>query len=304
MSVNHLVYQQLSRRIAVRATRWPADALAEVESYQPRYTHQFPDREPHTVANEKAPTAALARLSPQINSCPSGICRTGNRAARPHTPHSGRTRPIRHRPLPWDTSCPDPQRFPWRNNENPPKALCQSAVRLPRRTPSRDSRRCRIEPGPRTSKVPHRDRTHHPVSRGLCAYIGSNAGRSGKGASRNDRRLMSSTIAVLVAVAGLLAWRWQLRRNPNWATNDDARFYVSSGTWSAIIALYWFLQSQLTVHWVWQIWPVLAIASLILLRRGSDSLAVRQDQFTPLPPAPRRDGRGSDRLLTHRAHHR
>ncbi|ORV22070.1 hypothetical protein AWB98_25025 [Mycolicibacterium conceptionense] len=115
---------------------------------------------------------------------------------------------------------------------------------------------------------------------------------------------MSSTIAVLVAVAGLLAWRWQLRRNPNWATNDDARFYVSSGTWSAIIALYWFLQSQLTAHWVWQIWPVLAIGSLILLRRGSDGLAVRQDQFTPLPPAPRRDGRGSDRLLTHRAHHR
>ncbi|OBB22190.1 hypothetical protein A5792_06675 [Mycolicibacterium peregrinum] len=116
---------------------------------------------------------------------------------------------------------------------------------------------------------------------------------------------MSSTITVLVVLAALGAWRWQLTRHPGWATNDDARFYVSSGTWSALIAVYWFLQAQLTPDWVWQIWPVLALGSLVLLRRGVDDLAVGPDQFTPLPPAPRWDGRhAAGRVLTHRAHHR
>jgi hypothetical protein len=96
---------------------------------------------------------------------------------------------------------------------------------------------------------------------------------------------MGSTIAVLATAAALLVWRLQLRRRPDWASNEDARFYVSAGTWAVIIALYWFQQSRLTPDWVWQLWPVLAFASIVLLIRGIDALDARSrpDEFIPSP---------------------
>lgn len=99
---------------------------------------------------------------------------------------------------------------------------------------------------------------------------------------------MGSTITVLVAVAALAWWRLRLHRHPNWSTNDDARFYISAGTWLVLIAMYWFLQSRLTAEWVWKAWPVLTVVSLVLLRRGVDDLARTRGQFVALPTSPRR----------------
>ncbi|WP_458317373.1 hypothetical protein [Mycolicibacterium brisbanense] len=93
------------------------------------------------------------------------------------------------------------------------------------------------------------------------------------------------TIAVLATASALLVWRLRLRTRPEWASNDDARFYVSAGTWAVIIALYWFQQSRLDPHWVWQLWPVLALSSIALLVRGIDDLDARKhsDTFIPEP---------------------
>ena len=100
---------------------------------------------------------------------------------------------------------------------------------------------------------------------------------------------MDSTIAVIATVAALAIWRLRLRRHPNWPTHDDARFYVSSGTWAAIITLYWFQQSRLDPHWVWQLWPVLAFVSMLLLVRGVNDLGARPacDAFIPAADQPR-----------------
>ncbi|MUL81729.1 MULTISPECIES: hypothetical protein [unclassified Mycolicibacterium] len=115
---------------------------------------------------------------------------------------------------------------------------------------------------------------------------------------------MGSTIAVIVVVAVLTSWRLRLRRHPNWATNDDARFHISAGTWLTLIALYWFLQSRLAPDWVWKVWPVLAVGSLMLLMRGVDDLAAKPEQFVALPPsAPPRDRHTPSGLVSHRARH-
>lgn len=96
---------------------------------------------------------------------------------------------------------------------------------------------------------------------------------------------MSATVAVVIAVVALGAWRLRVRRHPNWATSDDARFYISTGTWTALIALYWFLQSQQEPHWVWDAWPVLVVAAALLLLRGLNALDAAHDhEFVPTPP--------------------
>jgi hypothetical protein len=116
---------------------------------------------------------------------------------------------------------------------------------------------------------------------------------------------MGSKITVMVVVAALAWWRLSLRRNPNWAANDDARFYVSAGTWAVLIALYWFLQSRLTPDWVWQAWPALAIGAFLLLKRGVDHLAMTPDRFETVPlPSPAEDRHPSDGILAHLAPHR
>jgi hypothetical protein len=95
---------------------------------------------------------------------------------------------------------------------------------------------------------------------------------------------MESTIAVLATAAALVIWRLRLRQRPEWAFNEDARFYVSAGTWTVIITLYWFEQSRLDAHWVWQLWPVLAFISIVLLIRGVDALDTRTRPDTFVPP--------------------
>lgn len=109
---------------------------------------------------------------------------------------------------------------------------------------------------------------------------------------------MSATVAVVIAVVALGAWRWQLRRHPNWATSADARFHISSGTWTVLIALYWFLQSRQEPHWVWDAWPAVVVAGAALLLRGLNDLdASHDDEFVPTPPRRVRPdaGRGSPR---------
>lgn len=107
----------------------------------------------------------------------------------------------------------------------------------------------------------------------------------------------SSTIVVAATVAALGCWRFRLRTHPRWSTNDDARFYISAGSWSVLIALYWYLQARLDPAWVWDAWPVLATGSLVLLIRGVNALAVDPDQFVDVPPPPHSD----HRVLTHRS---
>ncbi|PJK23186.1 hypothetical protein CSX11_06665 [Mycobacterium goodii] len=95
---------------------------------------------------------------------------------------------------------------------------------------------------------------------------------------------MSATI-VLIALVALGAWRLDIRRHPNWATSADARFYISSGTWMVLIALYWFLQSRQDPHWVWTAWPVVAVTAALLLLRGLNRLDDwRADEFVQPPP--------------------
>jgi hypothetical protein len=98
---------------------------------------------------------------------------------------------------------------------------------------------------------------------------------------------ISATVAVLIAVVSLGAWRLEIRRHPNWATSDEARFYISSGTWLVLIALYWFLQSRQDPHWVWAGWPVVAVIAALLLLRGLNRLDNwRTDEFVQ-PPSKR-----------------
>ncbi|WP_102146068.1 hypothetical protein [Mycobacterium hubeiense] len=115
---------------------------------------------------------------------------------------------------------------------------------------------------------------------------------------------MGSIIAVVATVAALAIWRLRLRRHPGWASSEDARFHISAGTWTVLIALYWYLQSQDDPHWVWAIWPVLAFIAVLLLVRGIDELDAMSDRFVAIPPpADPKDapGRYADRLMSHRA---
>ncbi|AKS30602.1 hypothetical protein [Mycolicibacterium goodii] len=96
---------------------------------------------------------------------------------------------------------------------------------------------------------------------------------------------MSATVVVVIAAVSLGAWRLQVRRHPNWATSDDARFHISAGTWTTLIALYWFLQSRQEPHWVWDAWPIVVVAAALLLLRGLNELdATRDEEFVPTPP--------------------
>lgn len=108
---------------------------------------------------------------------------------------------------------------------------------------------------------------------------------------------MDSTIAVVVTVAALAIWRLGLRKHPNWPTHDDARFYVSSGTWAVVIALYWFQQSRLDAHWVWQLWPILAFVSMLLLVRGVNDLGARSARDAFIPAADQRRTRDHSSVL-------
>lgn len=115
---------------------------------------------------------------------------------------------------------------------------------------------------------------------------------------------MGSTIAVIATVGVLALWRWRLRLHPHWATSEDARFYISAGTWTVLIALYWYLQAQLEPDWVWQVWPILAVASALMLIRGLNALDVAPDQFVAIPPPLRQEDsprHSADRLLPYRA---
>lgn len=118
---------------------------------------------------------------------------------------------------------------------------------------------------------------------------------------------MGSQITVIAVVVALALWHMRLRRHPNWAISEDGRFYLSTGTWTLLITLYWYLQAQLEPNWVWQIWPILAVASGLLLLHGLNALDVTPDRFTAIPPPAHTDAShrySTDRLLSYRGQRR
>ena len=78
---------------------------------------------------------------------------------------------------------------------------------------------------------------------------------------------MVPTIAVSLMVGVLTAIHLRTRRHPNWKSNANARFYVTSGYSLVAIAIYFLSSSSVaSADWTWvvgNVWAFIAVVSFV-----------------------------------------